>query len=552
MHDQSGGLSSVPPPIPPRQGPRDGRGDSRVPRQPPPVLRALVGVLFAAAVIYGGYFWMIRRIVVGPGQVLVLLKKDGSRSLPGNQIIVPKPPDAVADPEGYQRWEKEYGDCNGILEQVYLPGTYFSFSPFDYEREVNDTVEVPTGKVGIVVRKFGKNAPSGILADETKDERGPLPIVLSPGQWPAYANPHAYEVKLVDPVVVDPGNRGVVTIMAGKPAVNPDGYLVNDGEQGTQSQLEPEGFRYINPYQKRVTPISVQSQQFQMSGDDAIRFPSSDSFDIKMEGFVEWSIIPDKLPQIYVEYGEGGGLIQDLEDKVILPYSRSFSRLVGSQYSARDFIGGDTKLKFQAEFESKLKEACAKQGIEILQALVRDIVPPDAIKDPINEREIAKQQINSLEQQIEVAKSQAELATQEETANQNEAIGDANKAVVQVVKKAEQDRDVALTKASQDLDVAQLELQAAQQQADAIVARGQAEANVVLLQKQAEADPLRDQVNAFGDGETYAQYFFYQKLAPSVKSILASSDGPFADVFKQFTLPSSPARSGTKVTAAQP
>jgi regulator of protease activity HflC (stomatin/prohibitin superfamily) len=114
---------------------------------------------------------------------------------------------------------------------------------------------------------------------------------------------------------------------------------------------------------------------------------------------------------------------------------------------------------------------------------------------------------------------------------------------------------VAITKATQDLDVAQLQLQAAQQQADAIVARGTAEANVVLLQKQAEADPLREQVNAFGDGETYAQYFFYMKLAPSVKSILASSDGPFADVFKQFSTPamnSTGTKGNTKVTQAQP
>jgi regulator of protease activity HflC (stomatin/prohibitin superfamily) len=516
-----------------------------------PISRILLTVALAALVVYGGYFWMIRRIVVGPGQVMVLQRLNGGRSLEGDQIVIPHPPDQRADPDGYQQWENQYGDCNGIMEQVIPPGMYFGYSPLDYQREVLPTLIVPTGKVGIVVRKFGRSAPSGILADPDKDERGPLPIILTPGEWRAYANPHAYEVKIVDPVVVDPGNRGVVTVMAGKPAATANTYLVNDGEQGTQTQLEPEGIRYINPYQKRITPISVQSQQFQMAGEDEIRFPSSDSFEIRMEGFVEWSIVPDKLPLIYVQYGEGGELIKYLENGVILPYSRSFSRLVGSQYRARDFIGGDTKLKFQAEFESRLKEACAKQGIEILQALVRDIVPPDAIKDPINEREIAKQEINSLQQQIEVAKSQADLAAQEETANQNEAIGDANKAVVQMVKRAEQDRDVALTKVQQDLAVAQLQLDAAQQEADAIVARGQAQANVVLLQKQAEADPLRDQVSAFGDGETYAQFFFYQKLAPSVKSILASSDGPFADVFKQFATPNLAAKSSMKLSQAK-
>jgi regulator of protease activity HflC (stomatin/prohibitin superfamily) len=274
-----------------------------------------------------------------------------------------------------------------------------------------------------------------------------------------------------------------------------------------------------------------------MTGSDTITFPSSDSFDIKMEGFVEWSIVPQELPLRYVQYGYGGDLIPALEETVILPYARSFCRLVGSKYSARDFISGDTKLKFQQEFETKLRDACRKQGIEILQALVRDIVPPDEIKQPINEREIAKQQIKTLEQQIIVAKSQADLATQTEMANQNQAIGEANKQVVSVVKRAEQERDVALTRARQELAVAKLQLQAAQQQADAQIAKGKAEAAVILLQKQAEADPLRQQVAAFGDGNAFAQYFFYLKLAPSVKSILTNTDGPFADMFKQFAQP---------------
>jgi len=383
-----------------------------------------------------------------------------------------------------------------------------------------------------------------VLADPARNQRGPLPTVLQPARHNPYSNPYAYEVKLVDPVNVDPGNRGVVTVFAGALAKNPNQYLVSENEQGVQQQTEPEGFRYINPYTKRITPISIQSQRFEMAGTDAIRFPSSDSFDIKMEGFVEWSIIPDKLPLMYVEYGSGGELIPYLDQKVILPYARSFCRLVGSQYSARDFISGDTKLKFQHEFESKLREACEKQGIEVLQALVRDIIPPDEIKNPINEREIAKQQIRTLEQQIQVAKSAAQLATQMETATQNQKIGEANKQVVTVVKKAEQEKDVAVTKANQDLAVAKLHLEAARNQADANVALGEAEANVILLKKQAEADPLRQQVAAFGDGNAYAQYFFYQKIAPSIKSILTNTDGPFAEMFRQFMQP--PVNNGSK------
>jgi regulator of protease activity HflC (stomatin/prohibitin superfamily) len=536
--------------------------------------RKLVALGLILGIGYVLYFWEVRRVVVDQGHVLVVLKKNGSRSLKGDQIIIPHPP-KEGSPE-YAAWQKEYGDCNGILEQVYPEGTYFAFSPFDYERYLikldrkrgehssddseaadgGDGAIIPADKVGIVVKKFGKPLdPGQVLADPARDQRGPLPTLLRPGRYNEYANPFAYEIKHVPPLVIDPGYRGVVTIMAGKPAGDPNQYLVKDGEQGTQQEVEPEGFKYVNPFEKRIMPISVLSQRFAMSGNDVIKFPSADSFDIQLEGFVEWSADPQQLPLIYVQYGEGGSLIEYLEEKVILPYARSFCRLVGSQYNARDFISGDTKLKFQAEFEQKLRDACAKEGIIVKQALVRDIEPPVAIKQPINEREIAKEQILQYDQQIKVARSMALLTTQEETAVQNGKIGEKNKEVVTITKKAEQERDVALTKAQQDLAVAKLKLEAAQKQADAQVARGKAEADVILLKKQAEAEPLRQQITAFGDGETYARYFFYQQVAPSIKSILTNTEGPFADVFRQFVGPTTPTKApdvSHKVTEAQP
>ena len=500
--------------------------------------KAMLGWLVVLLIVgYGVYFWFYKRVVVDPGQVLVLTKKFGDTSLPGDQIIIPRAPADKSSAE-YAEWEKTYGNCNGIMEQVYPEGTYFGFSPWDYDREIFSAAVVPSGKVGAVVRKFGMAPPPGqVLADASMNQRGPLDVLLQPARYNEYSNPYAYEIHMVDPVNVDPGNRAVVTIMAGKRSTSSNQYLVSPGEQGVQPTPESEGFLYVNPFVKRVTPVSVQSQRFEMSGSEAISFPSSDSFDIKMEGFVEWRVIPDRLPLIYVQYGMGQELLPVLDEKVILPYARSFCRVVGSKYSARDFIAGDTKLKFQAEFEHKMREACLAQGIEIKQALVRDIIPPDEIKAPINEREVAKQKIRTLEQQILVAKSQANLAQQTEMANQNTMIGDANKKVVTIVKKAQQERDVAILKVQQQLEVAKLQLQAAQKQADALVARGEAEAAVILLQRKSEADPLRQQVEAFGDGNAYAQYFFYQQVAPSMKTIVSNTDGTFADLFRQFVVP---------------
>src|SRR5581483_4057691 len=198
---------SHPPPIP-----RRGQPSSRPPLtsmfgQMKTGRRVLV-VLLAWVVGYLAYFWFVRRVVVGTGQVLVVMKKDGSRSLSGDQIIVPRPParEAFSSDADYQKaynqWDAQYGDCNGILEQVYPEGTYFCFSPFDYEREVIDvanTAIVPNGKVGVVVRKFGSPLPLGqVLADPAKYERGPLRILLQPARYNQYANPYAYEIRHVD------------------------------------------------------------------------------------------------------------------------------------------------------------------------------------------------------------------------------------------------------------------------------------------------------------------------------------------------------------------
>lgn len=515
----------------PRPAPRGRRTGDRVVR--------LAAVAMAAAVGYGLYAWEFRRVVVDPGHVLVLIRKDGARSLPGDQIVIPRPP--PRDDPAYAQWDRAYGDCNGVLEQVYPEGTYFGFSPFDYEREVVDVAEtaiVPNGKVGVVIRKFGGPLPDGqVLAGD--GERGPLPVVLQPARYNEYANPYAYEVRHVDPVQVDPGYRGVVTVMAGRPAATANGYLVGDGEQGTQRATEPEGFRYVNPYVKRVTPVSVQSQRFEMGTDPKsgraypLIFPSADGFSVEVQGFVEWAVVPRQLPLTYVQYSEGGDLVPYLEEKVILPYARSFCRTVGSQYHGRDFIEGETKERFRRQFEAKLREACAKEGVEIRQAWIRDITPPEPIRAQIADRGQSLQEVEMLHQQIAVAKQSAELATQTQMSDQNDKVGQANAQVVTMVKQAEQAQGVAVTGASQELAVAKVRLEAARQQAAALVARGRAEADVVLLQKQAEAAPLKAQVAAFGGGEAYARYFFYQHAAPAIRSILAPVDGPLADVIRQ-------------------
>jgi regulator of protease activity HflC (stomatin/prohibitin superfamily) len=319
-------------------------------------------------------------------------------------------------------------------------------------------------------------------------------------------------------------------------------YTVEPGEKGVQRTTRPPSLVYYNPYRERINVVDVRSHKYDMLGKDAIRFPSNDSFMISIEGTIEWAIRPDKVAEVTVAYGNEA----DILDKIILPNARSISRIEGSKLQAREFISGKTRSAFQTRLLTELKRECWRQGIDIKAALVRDIQPPDEIANLISQREQADQEMERSTNMMEEAKAEARLVEQQELQQQNARIGDARRDVVTVTKTAEQHRVVSVTQAKRQLEVAKLTLQAAEKQAAAIRSRGQAEANVILYEYEARAEPLAAAVNAFGDGETYAQHFYLRRIAPSITSILTNTQGPFAEIFEQFQSFKKPAEGGAR------
>jgi regulator of protease activity HflC (stomatin/prohibitin superfamily) len=302
------------------------------------------------------------------------------------------------------------------------------------------------------------------------------------------------------------------------------------GARGVQPEtLGPGTYFNLNPYEVRVDLVDARSQRYDMLKEEAIEFPSNDGFTIRMEANVEWAVYPDRVPAMLVEVGD----LEDVVAKVIRPYAMSLARIQGSKMTARDFIGA--RETFQKRLVADLRAKCRDQGVLIKAVNVRDLQPPEAVRSVIRERELADQMMTRYENEIAEAVAKAQLVEQEQLANQQKAVGDANRQVVTAVVEAQQSMAVAITEANQRLDVAKLTLEAARKQAEAILARGQADAKVVLFNYQAKAEPLQAAVNAFGDGQTYARYNFLQKVAPAVRSILTSTDGPLAEILQEFS-----------------
>jgi regulator of protease activity HflC (stomatin/prohibitin superfamily) len=498
-------------------------------RSEPRHLHALLwkAVLIAAAVTAIPVAWLVFSALVRiePMHVGLKIRKTGL-DLPDGAMAAPGP------------------DHKGIVEHELLPEGWHLVNPYTYETVVMRQVEVPAGKVGIKIRQFGK--PLHQEAGQTlagPGQKGVEKDILRPGRYAI--NTMLYGIEMADAVSIPAGYVGVMTRLAGREAVNPNLFVVPEGERGPQPKTLPPGTHYLNPYEIQVFPVDMRSHRFDMIGQDAVEFLSKDGFQIKMEATVEWLIHATRVPHVFVEYVDdrisrpganpGEEVIKCIVEKVLLPNARAFSRLEGSRHSAREFISGETRQQFQDKFFKGLQNACTSQGIDVRSALVRRIEPPKAIADPIREREIAIRQRERLAQEMEREKQQKLLAKTVKLQERMKLIKQAEADVSVAITHADRQMEVALIEANRKLEVARLELQAARNQADAVLSKGQASADVLLLKNKAEAAGIRSARSAFGDGEAYARYLFLRKVAPAIKQVISNTEGPFLDIFRTFS-----------------
>jgi hypothetical protein len=416
--------------------------------------------------------------------------------------------------------------------------------------------------VGVKIQKYGAPLPEGQVLASESGQKGILPGVLTPGRY--YLNTYAYDVKTFNMVKIEPGYVGIVTLQVGNPPADVFAFTVDAGEVGVQPGLLPPGTHpeYSNPYVHRVTSIDVRSQKFEMRNGYAISFPSKYGFDIKVEGTIEWAPDLEKLPDLFVKYvdekdlKESGG-INNIQQKVILPFARSFFRTVGGRYRAVDYITGDTRIVVQNEVENRLMETCANEGILIKSVVIRATEPPHAIREQFQRREIAKRQMERYDKEIEMQigtvvmnngevvrdadgrqvreGGRLERVIQERKKDREQRLGVVREGVATLVRRAEEYRNVELTQGDRRVEVAKIALEAAKDRAAGIRSEGLAEAAVKVMDYEAQAEGVRNKVEAFGSGDGYAEYLLITKIAPCIQDILSDTDGSFAELFARFS-----------------
>ena len=451
------------------------------------------------------WFWFFCRIEPGPGEIAILVRKTGN-NLPSGQILATEP------------------GQKGIQLEVLPEGRYFK-NPYTWGWIMDSITDIPAGKLGVMIRLFGDDLPPGhIVATDTS--KGILKDVLRPGKY--RINRFAYRVELFEAITIRPGFAGVVTSLTGNDVLNSElpeesknKFLVVENMKGVQARILDSGTYYLNPYMLNVVEVNLQSQRFEMSGDDAISFLTLDGFNVTVEGTIEYALNPDQVALLTHQIGD----MDDILKKIILPRARGFSRIEGSKNPAKNYIMGDTRQQFQNNLEAHLQKQCDPWGVEIKSVLIRNISPPDEIASVIRDREVAVQTARKFEQQIEQAKSKAELTRQEMLAQQNREKVEADTARIRAVILARQEQAVRLTAANQELEVAKLERDAAVAQAAAMLSRAGADRDVIKMRNEADAGVLQSRVEAFGGGLNLAKFSLYERVGPRIQSVVSTDQG---------------------------
>jgi hypothetical protein len=459
---------------------------------------------------------------VPPGQMLVIIAKNGD-DLPAGQILA----------EPGQR---------GIQKEVLGEGWHFVM-PIIYTTEHKPNVVIEPGKVGIVTALGGvPPRDGGVLADRD-DEKGIRRHVLLPGAY--RLNPYGYKVDQVDMTTIEPGFIGIKRRLLGVDGKSQ--FAEKPNEKGIiKNEILQPGIYPINTLEYQVIACEVGIDQItynytppepgKRKDTQNFTFPARDGNEISLDCTIEWELKPDHWPEWVAKYGvlppENQanqhrqskpikllrGNVKAIEQIVIDQHARKICRDRGFNYGAQDFLDGEKREKFQADFRAELDKVCKADNVVVRSAFIRNIIIPDTFLKQKREERMAVETRLTSEAKTLTAESEAQVAEAKQMIEQRKAeVAAETKRMVAVVNQ-DKENITALTEA----EIEKLQAEYARKIGDLDTQRkrllGEAEAEAKKLKETAKNSLFKMKMDVFGrEGDAFLRYTMAQQLNESLQ-----------------------------------
>jgi regulator of protease activity HflC (stomatin/prohibitin superfamily) len=464
------------------------------------VAGALLGVLLLIGLVRAVFF-----CYVPPGKHLVIISKNGDPLDPGEVL-------AKAGQKGIQK-------------EVLGEGYHFVW-PIIYSTYLEDNTVVPAGQVGIVTAQGGRPPRDGRVLAEKDDEQGIRRQVLLPGTY--RINLKGYSVKLEPMVEIQAGHVGIKRRLLGVDGATQ--FATKPTEKGIikDDVLQP-GIYPVNTreYEVLTCEVGIYQTTYHYSKEPgqrntALTFSGQDGSDISLDCTIEWEIKPEFWPVWLTRFRNH----QEIEAKVVHIHADQISRVRGSKYGARDFLDGEKREKFQADFRTELDKACSAENVVIRSAFIRNIIIPDNYLAEKRQQRLATETKLTAEELALTAQSAAEVA---EAKKQIDArVAEVQAETKRLVAVVGQDTDNVKTFNEAEIEKLKAEYGAKIAELDAQRKKelGEAEAEALKLKETARSSLYKLKLDVFGrDSDAYLRYTMAQQLNPKMQLRLFQS-GP--------------------------
>jgi regulator of protease activity HflC (stomatin/prohibitin superfamily) len=267
----------------------------------------------------------------------------------------------------------------------------------------------------------------------------------------------------------------------------------------TGNLLEPRtpGINIVIPVIQEATIYSIERQEYTMSGatnegriqgDDAIQARTADGQEVQIEATLIYRISPEEVNLIHQNWQ------QRYTDGLVHPTMRGVIRDEVALYGVEE-VYSTQRAAMRDGIQQGLEERLEREGLEIIDFLIRDVQFSPEYAESVEQKQIAEQDRLRAEQEAERLRVQAQ--------------GERDAAVF----RAEGERLSTVERATGNAESVRINAEA---EADAILLRAQADSQALAL--------INEQIS---QNPALIQWRYVDTLADNVQLMLLPSDSPF-------------------------
>jgi len=450
---------------------------------------------------------------IPPGKLGVVEAHDGN-PLPIGRVVA-----KGVNCDSYQNARAFFqgGGERGPQVKVIPPGNY-RINPVLFAVRLEDVVDIPENKIGVVTVREGTPLPTGEIAGgEVPDHnmfqdpdkfianggfKGLQEQVLLAGRY--FLNPRFATVEVVEMSTVPIANVGVVIAYVGKEGKDvtgetfKHGNLVSKGEKGVWVDPLDPGKYPINPHTHKIVNVPTanvvlnwatgKTEAHHLDANlSTITVRSADGFKFNLDVSQIIHIPRNDAPKVIARFGEMSALVTQVLEPTIGNYFRNAAQ--GSDII--EFL--KNRSLRQEEARTSISIALKEYNVGAVDTLIGDIVPPEELMRTLTDRKIAEQERVTYETQRQAQGVRQEL-------EQAKALADTQARVVDAERKV----TIAQFEASAAVKFAEgnAKSKTINAEADATVLRtvGEAEGSKILAVGSAEAKVIEQKVQSMEAG----------------------------------------------------